>query len=161
MKSSTCAMECILTKVHCFSQKRPTFWLAIILTHSIRLRFLAEVLLRKYFPTSPLWCFSITLRNRKPRNCVFSLKHCTLLCRQTHKTFRLSPGRSWITLHSQSDRLYNVCIRQSLPRRAAYSILLSATHMICVYQVCHGVVRCVKDGSWCVILYFYGEMIVN
>ena len=38
------------------------------------------------FPTSHVQCFCTTLQNRKPRNCVFSLKHCMLLCQQTHKT---------------------------------------------------------------------------
>ena len=65
------------------------------------------------FPTSPIWCFCITLRNRKPRNSVFSLKHCTLCCQQTQKTFKLSPGRCWITLHSQTWS--TVCIRQLKP----------------------------------------------
>jgi len=27
------------------------------------------------------------------------------------------------------------------------TILLSVTHMLCVNQVCHGVSRCIKDGS--------------
>jgi len=59
------------------------------------------------FPPSPFYCFSITLRNRKTRNCVFSLKHRMLLLpTNTQNTFKLSPGRSWITLHSQIDWLY-------------------------------------------------------
>jgi len=37
------------------------------------------------------------------------------------------------------------CTRQDLGRE--HSILLSATHMLCVNQVCHSVSRCVKDGS--------------
>jgi len=37
------------------------------------------------------------------------------------------------------------CTRQNLGRE--HSILLSVTHMLCVSQICHGVSRCVKDGS--------------
>jgi len=37
------------------------------------------------------------------------------------------------------------CTRQDLGRE--HSILLSVTYMLCVNQVCHGVSRCVKDGS--------------
>jgi len=58
------------------------------------------------FPTSSVYWFCTTLWNRKPRNSVFSLKHSMLLCQRTHKTFKLSPGRCWITLHSKSDRLH-------------------------------------------------------
>jgi len=29
-----------------------------------------------------------------------------------------------------------------------HSILLSVTHMLCISQVCHGVSRCVKGGSY-------------
>jgi len=75
-----------------------------------------------------------TLRNR---NCIFSLKQ------RTYKTFKLSPGCSWITLHSQSDRLYasdNYLEREHI-------ILVSVTHTLYVYQVCHGVSRYVEDGS--------------
>jgi len=40
------------------------------------------------FPTSPISWFCTTLHNRKPINCVFSLKHYRdmLLCQRTHKT---------------------------------------------------------------------------
>jgi len=37
------------------------------------------------FPTSPVYWFCTTLRNTKPRNRIFSLKHCMLLCQRTHK----------------------------------------------------------------------------
>jgi len=100
-----------------------------------------------YFTTSPIYCFCTTLRNRKPTNCVFSLKHSILLCQPTRKTF----SRSWITLHSQIDRLSTKYIRQLKPTQKGSigciaSCCLSPAHS--VYQVCHGVGRCVKDGSY-------------
>jgi len=36
-----------------------------------------------YFPTSPNWCFCTTWGNRKPGNCVFSLKCCMLFTKNT------------------------------------------------------------------------------
>jgi len=36
-------------------------------------------------PISPIECFCSTWQNRISRNCIFSLKCCTLLCQQTHK----------------------------------------------------------------------------
>jgi len=58
-----------------------------------------------YFPSSPNWCFCTTWGNRKPGNCVFSLK-CCMLFHQKHETrLKISPGQSWTTLHCQNDRL--------------------------------------------------------
>ena len=39
-----------------------------------------------YFPTSPNVCFCTTWGNRKPKNCVFSLKCCTLLPKTRRNT---------------------------------------------------------------------------
>jgi len=36
-----------------------------------------------YFPTSPNLCFCTTWGNRKPKNCIFSLKWCMLFTK-TH-----------------------------------------------------------------------------
>jgi len=38
-----------------------------------------------YFPTSPNLCFYTTWGNRKPKNCIFSLK-CCMSFYQKHKT---------------------------------------------------------------------------
>ena len=58
-----------------------------------------------YFPTSPNYCFCTTWGNRKPGNCVFSLK-CCMLFHQKHETqLKISPGQSWNTLQCQNDRL--------------------------------------------------------
>ena len=59
-----------------------------------------------YFPTSPNYCFCTTWRNRKPRNCVFSLKCCMIFFYQKHETqLKISLGQSWTTLCCQNDRL--------------------------------------------------------
>jgi len=52
------------------------------------------------------FCSGVVVWGAVLRNCVFSLQHCMLLCQQTQNTFKLSPGRSWTNIHSQSDRLY-------------------------------------------------------
>jgi len=56
------------------SQKTSHLWLAIILTHKIRLRYFLHNFPEKVrnqrmlcFPISPLYCFCITLQNMKPR----------------------------------------------------------------------------------------------
>jgi len=66
----------------------------------------------------------------------------------TQSTFELSPGRCWITLHSKVkviDCMHQIT-KTYLERE--HSILLSViTRTRYVYQVCHGVGRCVKDES--------------
>jgi len=63
------------------------------------------------FPTSPIWWFCTTLQNRKPRNCVFSLKHCMLLCQRTHiQIITLSQLN-----HPSFPNWWTVCIRQLKP----------------------------------------------
>jgi len=58
--------------------------MTIIFGRSVSMKVIDQTTL--CFPTSPIYCFCTTLRNRKPRNCVFSLKRCILLCQRTHKT---------------------------------------------------------------------------
>jgi len=41
-----------------------------------------------YFPTSPNLCFCTPWGNRKPENCVFSLKCCMLYTKNTRKTLK-------------------------------------------------------------------------
>jgi len=95
-----------------------------------------------YFPTSPNLCFCTTWVNRKPGNCVFSL-NCMFFHKKTQNTVE---NITWLLLnHPSLSKRSTVCIRQNLGRE--HSILLSVTHMLCVNQVCHGVSRCVKDGS--------------
>ena len=65
------------------------------------------------FPTSTVYCFCTTLQNSKPRNCVFSLKHYVALPTNTQNTFKLSPGRCWIT--PKLPKWSTVCIRQLKP----------------------------------------------
>jgi len=91
-----------------------------------------------YFITSPNLCFCTTWRNRKPENCVFSLKCCMLFTKNTRNTlkYHLVTDEPPFTVKTID------WIHQTGPR-----ILLSVTHMLYVNQVCHGVGRCVKDGS--------------
>ena len=91
-----------------------------------------------YFPTSPNLCFCTTWGNRKPKNCTFSLKCCMLFTKNTRNTlkYHLVTAEPPFTVKT-IDRMY-----QTGP-----IILLPVTHMIYVNQVCHGVGRCLKDGS--------------
>jgi len=90
------------------------------------------------FPTSPNFCFCYIWGNRKPENCVFSLKCCMLFTKNTRNTlkYHLVTAESPFTVKTID------WMHQTGPR-----ILLSVTHTLYVNQVCHGVGRCVKDGS--------------
>ena len=81
--------------------------------------------------------------NRKPGNCVFSLKCCMLF---HPKTRNIVKNITWLELnHPSLSERSTGCTRQDLVRE--HSILLSVTHTLCVSHVCHAVSRCVKDGS--------------
>ena len=92
-----------------------------------------------YFPTSPNLCFFCTTwGNRKPENCVFSLKCWMLFTKNTRNTlkYHLVTAEPPFTVKTID------WMHQTAPR-----ILLSVTHMLCVNQVCHGVGCCLTDGS--------------
>jgi len=96
-----------------------------------------------YFPTSPNYCFCTTWENRKPGNCVFSLKCCMLFHQKKQNTVK---NIIWSELsHPSLSKRSTGCTRQDLGRE--HSILLSVTHMLCVSQVCYGVSCYVKGGS--------------
>ena len=88
-----------------------------------------------YFPTSPNLCLCTTWGFRKPENCVFSLKFCMRFTRNTLK-YHLVTAEPPFTVKTTDG------MHQTGPR-----ILLSVTHMLYVNEVCHGVGRCVKNGS--------------
>jgi len=91
-----------------------------------------------YFPTSPNLCFCTTWGNRKPENCVFSLKSCMLSYQKTHETHQ---NITWLQLnHPSLSKRSTECTSQDLES-------CCVTHMLYVNQVCHCVGRCVKDGS--------------
>jgi len=79
--------------LHCVSQKASHLWLAIIFTYrdliaTIVGKNVAEKVGNQnvlYFPTSPNCCFCTTRGNRKPRNCIFSLKCCMLFYQKNTK----------------------------------------------------------------------------
>jgi len=79
-------------------------------------------------------------------HCIFSFKRGMLLCQWTHKTH--------LNYHLVVAELPFIpkvidCMHQTIKTylESEHSILLSVTHMVCVNQVCHGVGRCVKNGS--------------
>ena len=79
--------------IHCVSKNVPPLTCYNLDTHDLITIVFARSVTKKVrnqtrlcFPTSPIYWFCTTLWNRKPRNCIFSLKHCMLLCQRTHKT---------------------------------------------------------------------------
>ena len=91
-----------------------------------------------YFPTSPNLCFCTTWGNRKPENYTFSVKCCMRFTKNTPNTLKYH----LVTAEPPFIVKTIDWMHQTGPR-----ILLSVTHMLYVNQVCHGVSRCVKDGS--------------
>jgi len=82
------------------------------------------------------------LKNTKPRNCVFSLKQCMLVCQLTHKTHS--------NYHLVAVELLSIpkvidCMHQTITTylEREHSILLSVIRTLYDYQVCHAVSRCV------------------
>ena len=76
-----------------------------------------------YFLTSPNECFYTTWGNRKPGNCVFSLKCCMLFHQKTRNTVK---NITWSELnHPSLSKRSTGCKRQDLGRE--HSILLSVT----------------------------------
>ena len=137
--------------VHHVSKKRPTFTTCynFYIHSSIATIFGTNVAEKVgnqnvlYFPTSPNWCFCTTWGNRKPRNCVFSLKCCMLFHQKTRNTVK---NITWSELkHPSLSKRSTGSTRQDLGRE--HSILLSVTHMLCVSQVRHSVSCCAKGGS--------------
>jgi len=90
-----------------------------------------------YFIFPPHLTYASALHG-KPENCVFSLKCGMLFTRNTRNTlkYHLVTAEPPFTVKTID------WMHQTGPR-----ILLSVTHMLYVNQVCHGVGRCVKDGS--------------
>jgi len=93
-----------------------------------------------HFLISPNLCFCTTWGNGKPENCVFSLKccMCMLFTKNTRNTLKYHP----VAPESPFTDKTIDWMHQTGPR-----ILLTVTHMLYLNQVCHGVGRCVKDGS--------------
>jgi len=92
-----------------------------------------------YFPTPHNFGFCTTWGNRKPENCIFSLKCCMLL---TKKNTRNTLKYHLVTAEPPFTVTTIDWMHKTGPR-----ILLSVTHMLYVNQVCYGVGRCVRDWS--------------
>ena len=92
-----------------------------------------------YFHTSPNLCFCTTSGNTKPEKCIFSLKCCMLSTKNTRNTTK----NHVVTVESPFTVKIIDWMHQTGPR-----ILLHVTYMLYVKQVCHGVGRCEKDGSF-------------
>jgi len=94
VQNSLCVQVlCSSTVLHCVSENVPHLTsynfdipdpITIIFGRRVTKKVRNQTML--CFPTWPICCFCTTLRNRKPRDCVFSLKHHMLLCQRTHKT---------------------------------------------------------------------------
>ena len=91
-----------------------------------------------YFSTLPNLCFCITCGNRKPENCIFSLKFCMLFTKKN--------TRNTLKYHLVTTKLPFTVQTINWMHQAGPRILLSVKTLY-VNQVCHGVGRCVKDGS--------------
>ena len=76
---------------------------------------------------------------------IFTTTLYVVLPTNTQNTFKLSPGRCWITFIPKVIECMHQTIK-TYPERQ-HSILLSVTGTLYVYQVCHGFSRCVKNGS--------------
>ena len=103
------------THVHCVSKKRPTFTTCYnFYIHSSIVTIFGINVAEKvgnqnvlYFPTTPNCCFCTTRGNKKPGNCVFSLKCCMLFHQKNTKhslKYRLVRAEP-PTLHCQNDLL--------------------------------------------------------
>jgi len=111
----------------------------------VRLRYFLHTCYREsrqsnilYFSTSPNLCFCITWGNRKPENCVFSLKCRMLFTKNTRNTLKYR-----LVIAELPFTVKTINWMHQTGRR----ILLSVTHMLYVNRICHGVGRCVKAGS--------------
>ena len=72
--------------------------------------------------------------------------HLNVACFFRQKTRNTVKNITWSELnHPSLSKRSNGSTRQDPERE--HSILLCATHMLCVSQVCHAVSRCVKDES--------------
>jgi len=91
-----------------------------------------------YFSTSPNLCFCITWGNRKPENCIFSLKCWMLFTKNSRNTLKY---------HLVTTELPFTVKTVDWMHQTGPKILLSVTHTLCLNQVCDGVGHCVKDGS--------------
>jgi len=84
-----------------------------------------------YFPTSPNWCFCTIWGNKKPRNCVFSLKCCMLFYQKHTKhikniTWSKSnyPSLSkWSNGCTKRDQEANIVSCSMLPHTSCLPIL--------------------------------------
>jgi len=74
-----------------------------------------------YFHASSNECFGITSGNRKPRNCVFSLKCCMLLYKKKHTKHIINITWSQLNHAPITVKWLTVCTRQDLRRE--YSIV--------------------------------------
>jgi len=140
------------SKIHCVSKNVPPLTCYNLDVHDpITIIFGGRSFTKKVgnqtmlcYPTSSIWWFCTTLRNRKPRNCVFSLKHCCIANEhKTHSNYHL------VAVELPFIPKVIDCMHQTIKTylEREHSILLSVTCTLYVNQVCHSVSRCVKDES--------------
>jgi len=133
------------------SQKTSHLWFAIIFTYTVRLRqFLSQMLPRKfaikiYFMFPPHLTSASALPGEKETR-KMRFFHLNAACFFTKKHETQFKNITWSEQnHPSLSKRSTGCTRQDLGRE--HSFLLSVIHILCVSQVCHGISRCVKDGS--------------
>jgi len=94
-----------------------------------------------YFPTSPNYCFCTTWGNRKPGNCVFSLKCCMLFAKNMKHIINITLSQ---LNHPKLSKWLTLCTRQDLGQE--HSTLQYVILTLDIYQVYCGVGRRVKMG---------------
>jgi len=87
-----------------------------------------------YFLTSPKLCLCTTWRNRKHKNCVFSLRCCMLFTKKHMKHINISPGYNWTTL--DLSKRSTGCTRQDL-------------WFYCLFPTCFMLTKSIMGRSLC------------
>ena len=82
-----------------------------------------------YFPTSPKQCFCTTWGNRKPGNCVFSLKCCMIFHQKTRNTVK---NITWSELNRPPFTVKTIdWVHQTGPRKGAQHPAVCYPHVLC------------------------------
>jgi len=118
---------------------------------------------RFYFPTSSNKYFCTIRWYRKPINCIFSLKWCSLLCQQTHKTLKTEIITESQPHHPSFTKWLTACTRQDLGK--GFSILppvttcFTFTKSVTVTKMWIILHQAQHESRWTVLLGYLEQMI--